>query len=99
MRKRDANRSFRLICLVFAALLAVLALYTGAEATARADENRACSEEISRLQAENESLRVRAACRMSLEELEDYAIRVLGLQYCRSEQIETISLGEAEGEG
>ena len=92
MKKQKANRGFRLVCLAFAALFAVLALYGGVDATACGDRNRALSEEIRLLRAENESLRVRAACRVSLEELEDYAIRVLGMQHCWGEQIEILSI-------
>ena len=92
MKKQKANASFRFICLAFAALFAVLALYGGAEATACSDRNRTLSEEIRLVQAENESLRVRAACRVSLEALEEYAIRVLGMQHCRGEQIEILFL-------
>ncbi len=90
MKKRLAGLAFRLICLLFSALLAVMTLLTGIDLTAGGDRIRALRAEQRELEEENERLRAEAACGMSLEELEDYAVRVLGMQRCESGQIVVI---------
>ena len=93
MRKYTSNILFRLVCLLFSALLAVLTLLTGIDLTAGSDRISALRAEQRELEEENQRLRAEAACGMSLEELEDYAVRVLGMQRCESGQIITIDLG------
>ena len=93
MRKYTSNILFRLVCLLFSALLAVLTLLTGIDLTAGSDRISALRDEQRELEEENQRLRAEAACGMSLEELEDYAVRVLGMQRCGSGQIMTIELG------
>ena len=85
--KRNAAIGFRLICLLFSALLAVMTLLSGIDMTAESDRIRAGREELRALEEENERLRAAAACCMSLEELEDYAVRVLGMQRCEAGQV------------
>ena len=87
MKKQTANISFRLICLLFSALLAVMTLLTGIDLTAESDRINAQRAEIRMLEEENERLRAAAACGMSLEELEDYAVKVLGMQRCEAGQV------------
>ena len=55
------------------------------------------SERIDRLQQEektlleeNERLRVRLSCSIDLEELEKYAVQVLGMQPCQGAQVHVI---------
>ncbi len=86
-RKSDAALAFRLICLLFSAVLAVATLLTGIDLTAAGDRISARQAELKALEEENESLRTQAACEISLEELEDYAVRVLGMQHCEASQI------------
>ena len=92
MRKSTANLFFRLICLLFSAVLAVATLLTGIDLTAESDRISARRTELKALQEENETLRAESACALSLEELEDYALRVLGMQRCEPGQIVTIDI-------
>ena len=93
MRKTTANLMFRLICLLFSAVLAVATLLSGIDLTAESDRITARRAELRALEKENERLRAEAACAVSLEELEDYALHVLGMQPCESRQIEIIDIG------
>lgn len=93
MKKTTANLMFRLICLLFSAVLAVATLLTGIDLTAESDRITARRAELKALEEENEGLRVEAACAVSLEELEDYALHVLGMQPCESRQIQIIDIG------
>ena len=93
MKRQTANLMFRLICLLFSAILAVATLLTGIDLTAESDRITARRAELKALEEENEGLRVEAACAVSLEELEDYALHVLGMQPCESRQIQIIDIG------
>ncbi len=93
MKRQTANLMFRLICLLFSAVLAVATLLTGIDLTAESDRITARRAELKALEEENEGLRVEAACAVSLEELEDYALHVLGMQPCESRQIQIIDIG------
>ena len=90
MKRQTANLMFRLICLLFSAVLAVATLLTGIDLTAESDRITARRAELKALEEENEGLRAEAAC---LEELEDYALHVLGMQPCESRQIQIIDIG------
>ena len=93
MKRQTANLMFRLICLLFSAVLAVATLLTGIDLTAESDHITARRAELKALEEENEGLRAEAACAVSLEELEDYALHVLGMQPCESRQIQIIDIG------
>lgn len=93
MKRQTANLMFRLICLLFSAVLAVATLLTGIDMTAESDRITARRAELKALEEENEGLRAEAACAVSLEELEDYALHVLGMQPCESRQIQIIDIG------
>ncbi len=92
MSKRTANVFFRLICLLFSALLALLTILTGVDLTAESERLGEARTELRALEKENERLRAETACALSLDELEDYALRVLGMQHCESEQIMIIEM-------
>lgn len=92
--KQRAAIAFRLVCLLFSAALAVATLLSGIDLTAESERLSARRAELQALEQENESLRARAACAVSLEELEDYAIRVLGMQHCEPGQITVLELPE-----
>ena len=94
MTKRTAALAFRMICLLFSALLAVSTLLTGIDLTAESERLSALRQEQRALEKENERLRAEAACGMSLEELEDYAIQVLGMQHREPSQIITVEWNE-----
>lgn len=93
MKRQTANLMFRLICLLFSAVLAVATLLTGIDLTAESDRITARRAELKALEEENEGLRAEAACAVSLEELEDYALHVLGMQPCESRQIVILDIG------
>ena len=57
------------------------------------EDEIAVANELKALEEENEGLRAEAACAVSLEELEDYALHVLGMQPCESRQIQIIDIG------
>lgn len=97
MRKSSANLAFRLICLLFSAVLAVCTLLTGIDLTAESDRIGALRTQRQTLEEENRQLRAKAACAMSLEELEEYAVRVLGMQHCEGSQIVIIDLEGSDG--
>ncbi len=92
MKKQTANVFFRLICLLFSALLALLTILTGVDLTAESERLGEARTELRALEKENKRLRAEAACALSLDELEDYALRVLGMQHCESEQIMVIEM-------
>ena len=92
MKRQTANLMFRLICLLFSAVLAVATLLTGIDLTAESDRITARRAELKALEEENEGLRAEAACAVSLEELENYALHVLGMQPCESRQIQIIDI-------
>ena len=93
MNRKTANLMFRLICLLFSAALAVATLLGGIDLTAESDRITARRAELAALEEENERLRAEAACSLSLQELEDYALHVLGMQPCESRQIEILDIG------
>ena len=92
MRKRTANILFRLICLLFSALLAILTLLSGIDLTAESEQVAQKRQELRALQEENGMLTARAARGLSLAELEEYAIRELGMQHCEPDQIYRIRM-------
>ena len=86
-RERRAERLFRAVTLCFSALLLVLSLLTAVRTTAVNDRAAALEKEIAALETERELLRVRCESGVDLAALEDYALRELGMQPCRSGQI------------
>ena len=87
MKKTTSNILFRLILLLFSALLAVLTLLTGIDLTAESERIGAEKKELQALEEENERLQVEIACAVDLEELDDYARSVLGMQQREPEQV------------
>ena len=78
---------FRAVCLCTAALMLVLSLLCSIRLTAVNDREARLTREIAELERENESLRVRCESRLSLEEIERYAVEKLGMQRLSGEQI------------
>ena len=78
---------FASIGLGFSALLLVLALLCSIQATAVNDRAAALERETAALRLENERLRARCEERLSLAEIERYAVEELGMQYLSADQI------------
>jgi hypothetical protein len=87
MSKRKANLLFRVIALLFSAVFALMTLLGGVELTQTGDRIAAREAELRELEDEGASLRVQAACALSLEELEEIALRELGMQRAGPGQI------------
>lgn len=94
--QRTARLAFRIVCLLFSLALALLTLRSGIALTQQAERIALLQQEQQSLQEENERLRVRSSCAIGLEELEDYALRVLGMQACRSDQVYVIHWEDKE---
>ena len=85
--KKTGDTLFLTVTLCFSALLLVLSLLCGVRMARLNDRAAACRREAAELQTENERLRARCACSLSLEEIERYAVEKLGMQRLRGEQI------------
>lgn len=83
---------FRAVGLCFSAILIILSLLTGIKTAAVNDEASRLRKETEALKAENELLSARYDNSLSLEELEEYASSVLGMQRCDPSQIYYIEL-------
>ena len=85
---------FRAVCLGAAALMLVMSLLCSIRVTAVNDRAARLERENAALEAEIAVLTARAESRMSLEELERYAVEKLGLQRCGPDQIILIEAPE-----
>ena len=83
---------FQAICLCFSAALLVLTLLCSIRLAAVSDQTLRMQREADRLRDENAILRSRYEQSVSLEEIEGYASRVLGMQRCSAGQIVYIRL-------
>ena len=83
---------FQAICLCFSAALLVLTLLCSIRLAAVSDQTLRMQREADRLRDENAILRSRYEQSVSLEEIERYASRVLGMQRCSAGQIVYIRL-------
>ena len=91
MGGRKANLLFRAVALLFSAVFALLTLLGGVELTRTGDRIAAQRTELRELEEEGASLRAEKVCALSLEELEEIALRELGMQ--RPEPGQIIALG------
>ena len=94
MRRREALPAllFRAVCLSFSALLLTLSLFRQLRAVSletEIAEGEAC---LAALREERNRLEIARAESVRLEELEDYAIRVLGMQRPTPGQIVTTGI-------
>lgn len=78
-RRRSAPRALMIVCLLAAAALCVALLLARAKVTAIADECDKLADEITELYDENAHLTVEYEGLYSLEEIESYAVNVLGM--------------------
>lgn len=75
------------ITAVFSACILVLSLITAAETAAVNDLAAELKTEIEEIKSENELLEIKLNMSASLEEIERYALEVLGMQHLRPEQV------------
>lgn len=85
MKRRELL--FRLICLGATAALLVLTLLGAVELAVLNDRAAELSEQCRSLAEENRRLLAQCENSVSLEQIEDYAIRVLGMQHASPGQI------------
>ena len=78
---------FRAVCLCFSALLLVGSLLYGIRLAAVNDLAASRKAEVEELKTENARLLARCESSLSLEEIERYAVEVLGMQHLSGEQI------------
>lgn len=69
----------------------VLSLITAAETAAVNDLAAELKTEIDKIKSENELLSIKLNMSVGLEEIERYAIDVLGMQHLRPEQVTVLS--------
>lgn len=85
---------FRAVCLCAAALMLVMSLLCSIRVTAVNDKAARLERENAALEAEIAVLAARAESRLSLEELERYAVEKLGMQRCGPGQVILIEAPE-----
>ncbi len=90
MSKRRSNLIFRAVVLLFSAAFALLTLLAGIELTEVGDRAAAREKELRALREEEAALRAEYACALSLGELEELALRELGMQRAEPGQIVVI---------
>lgn len=90
MNKKTSSIAFRMICILFSTVLALMTLRCGVELTVQSERIDRLQQEEKTLLEENERLRVRLSCSIDLEELEKYAVQVLGMQPCQGGQVHVI---------
>lgn len=85
--KEPGETLFRAVCLLASALLLILSLLSGIRLAALNDTAAACRREVEQLKTENARLLAACESSLSLEEIERYAVRELGMQHLSGEQI------------
>lgn len=85
--KKFRETAFISICVLFSLAMLVLCMVSSIELNKVNDFAAACERELKELESENEVLRVELENSLSLEELERYALEVLGMQHCSPGQI------------
>ena len=94
MEKRSSELLFNTIAALFSALLLVLSLLCAVETAAVNDRAAALEKETEKLKTENQILLIQCENSISLEELESYAVNVLGMQRPVPGQIQYTDFGE-----
>jgi len=87
VRAKQAVAPFAIIGAVCVAVLLVFTLFLRIQLTQVTDETVQLSEKLEELKAENAKLLIKYESAFNLNEIEDYAINVLGMQRPRSDQI------------
>ena len=94
MGKRTSGLLFGAVAAVFSAVLLVLSLLCAVETAAVNDRAAALEKETEKLKTENQILLIQCENSISLEELESYAVNVLGMQRPVPGQIQYTDFGE-----
>jgi len=84
--------AFVIICILFSGAMLVLCLVSSIELNRVNDLAAAYEREAEKLKNENEVLRAKVESSLSLQELEIYAVQVLGMQHCSPGQVFYIEL-------
>jgi len=90
--KKLSESLFKLICIIFSAVMIVLSLLSSIKLASLNDAATKTEKTVKELKTENDILRAEYENSMSLEELERYATEVLGMRPCSAEQIVYIEL-------
>lgn len=96
-KQRKSIRGFIAVCLIVimslaAAGLMVKGLFVRIELAEQSDKITAAKQELSRIEEENRRLRIEYESKIDLNEIEDYAKNILGMQRAgesRTEKIDT----------
>lgn len=83
---------FAAIVFSFSAMMLIFSLLCSIKIAAVNDSLRRTQEELAQLSAENESLRAGYESAATIEQIESYALDILGMQRCTASQIEYVSL-------
>lgn len=97
MGKRTSELLFSTVAAVFSAVLLVLSLLCSVELASVNDRAAELEKETEKLKTENQILLTKCENSMSLEELESYAVNVLGMQRPVPGQIQYIDFTEHVG--
>lgn len=95
--KKISASLFVAVIFAFSAFLAILSLFASIKLAALGDEAVRIEKNSESLRTENELLAAQVEGIISLENLERYALEVLGMQRCTPEQIEYLEINEAVG--
>ena len=90
--KRLSSVLFELICIGFSVFLLLQCLFAEIRLSQTEKEIENLTKQISAAEEEQGLLEVRLGSRMSLPQLDDYAVNVLGMQHPGQEQIRYIVL-------
>lgn len=85
--KKFRETAFIIICVVFSAVMLMLCLASSIELNKVNDQAAGFERQTEKLKTENAVLRAELESSLSLEELEAYAVGVLGMQRCSPGQI------------
>jgi len=85
--KKISFSLFIAVVFVFSAFITVLSLLASIKLNALGDSAARVTQMAEELEQENRQLAAQAETMMSMEELERYAIEVLGMQHCSPDQI------------
>ena len=90
--KKLSTLFFRIICVGFSLFLLFLCLFADIRLSQTEKEIGLLTEQIAAAEEEQNILKVRLGCSMSLSELDAYAVNILGMQHPSPEQITYIRL-------
>lgn len=95
--KKVSSAVFVGILFGFSAVMLVFSLFASIKLTALNDSAARLDKETAAIEEENRALSAQYGQCASIEEIEKYAVEVLGMQRCTAEQIEYIDMSEQTG--